>query len=94
MGTGPNGGFGGAAPKKNFGDHALSLSHENVPFKTDYLKKMMCQGYAKCIHESRTLFLCYVLQVWLIPGRCSHLSSRQSLWERTSQKAKKIDYER
>ena len=72
----------------------LPENEENASFKTDYLKKMLCQGYAKKYYESKRLFLCYALQVWFTPGRCSHLSSRQSRWERTSQNAKKIEYER
>ena len=48
----------------------------------------LCKNF---IYEPRTLFLCYVLQFWFTPGRCSRLSSRQSLWERTSQKCKKIE---
>ena len=53
------------------------------------LKNAVSRLCKKCIYESRTLFLCYVLQVWFTPGRCSRLSSRQSLWERTSQKRPK-----
>ena len=48
----------------------------------------LCKNF---IYESRTLFLCYVLQFWFTPGRCSRLSSHRSLWERTSQKGKKIE---
>ena len=49
MGTGANGGFGGAAPKKLLvtTPSRLPENEENAPFKTDYLKKMLCQGYAK-----------------------------------------------
>ena len=41
MGTGPNGGFGGAAPKKTLVITASTLPEieENASYKTDYLKE-------------------------------------------------------
>ena len=41
MGTGPNGGFGGATPRKILATTPSRLpeNEENAPFKTAYLKK-------------------------------------------------------
>ena len=90
------GGLGAQPPRKILATTPSRLpeNEENAPFKTDCLKKCCVKVMQKCIYESRTLFLCYVLQVWFTPGRCSRLNGRQSLWERTSQKAKEIVYER
>ena len=82
MGTGPNGGRLGAQPSRKIlvtTPSRLPENEEIAPFKTDYLKKMLCQGYTK--------------NVFLNQGH-RRLRSRQSIWELTSQKAKRIEYER
>ena len=50
MGTGPTGGTLGAQPPRKImviTPSRLPENEENAPVKTDYLKKMLCQGYAK-----------------------------------------------
>ena len=49
MGTSPNGGLGAQPPRKILATAPSRLpeNEENAPFRTDYLKKMLCQGYAK-----------------------------------------------
>ena len=49
MGTGRMGGLGTQPPRKILATapSRLTENEEYVPFKTDYLKKMLCQGYAK-----------------------------------------------
>ena len=46
---GPMGGLGAQPPRKILATTPSRLpeNEENAPFKTDCLKKMLCQGYAK-----------------------------------------------